>query len=128
MSGMNTFFPSGQGFPPPIFNGRVAIITRTKNRPVLLARAFASLLSQTYKNWHLYLVNDGGDRDPIERLIEQYHSAFKGRITVKHHEHSLGMEAASNAGLKGAEGEYVIIHDDDDSWKPDFLATTVAFL
>lgn len=108
--------------------GRVIIITRTKNRPVLLARALASVLNQNYTNWHLYLVNDGGATEVVDDLVKQYENAFAGRITVKHHAESLGMEAASNSGLKDAEGDYVVIHDDDDAWHPDFLQRTVDFL
>lgn len=48
----------------------VAIIMRTKNRPVLLARAFESVIQQTHHEWHLYLINDGGDPKPINELIE----------------------------------------------------------
>jgi glycosyltransferase involved in cell wall biosynthesis len=38
------------------------------------------------------------------------------------------MEAASNAGSAVCDSDYVVIHDDDDSWLPDFLDRTVAFL
>lgn len=125
--GMATFFPSSQQYLS-VKNGRVIIVTRTKNRPVLLTRAFASMLSQTYNNWHLYLVNDGGLSEPVDELVAQYKGAFNGRITVKHHPESFGMEAASNSALDGAIGDYVIIHDDDDAWCPNFLETTVSFL
>lgn len=123
---MGIFFPTSKPFD--VGGNQVAIITRTKNRPVLLVRAFASVLSQTHTQWHLYLVNDGGDPEPVNRLVEQYEAAFNGRITVLHHEKSMGMEAASNAGLRVAQGDFVIIHDDDDSWQPKFLARTVAYL
>lgn len=126
---MKTFFPSrDDGFNTSQFDGRVIIVTRTKNRPVLLARAFASVLAQTYQNWHLYLVNDGGEIAPVEQLLSQYEFSFNGRVTVKHHPYSLGMEAASNSALDGSEGDFVVIHDDDDAWKPDFLAATVSYL
>jgi hypothetical protein len=38
------------------------------------------------------------------------------------------MEAASNAGIAACDSDYIVIHDDDDSWCPDFLEKTVAFL
>jgi glycosyltransferase involved in cell wall biosynthesis len=38
------------------------------------------------------------------------------------------MEAASNAGIAACDSDYIVIHDDDDSWCPDFLERTVAFL
>lgn len=95
---------------------------------MLLARALASVLLQTHRDWHLYLVNDGGAVEPIERLVQRHDAAFAGRITVVHHSTSQGMEAASNAALARAEGDFIVVHDDDDSWHPEFLATTVAFL
>lgn len=126
----NLFFPTSmRELHAPVSTGtRVAIITRTKDRPILLARAFASVLLQTHQDWHLYLVNDGGDPGPVDRLIEQYRPVFAGRITVQHHPHSLGMEEASNSALAMAVGDFVIIHDDDDGWHPEFLSDTVGFL
>ena len=38
------------------------------------------------------------------------------------------MEAASNIGIKNSQSDYIIIHDDDDSWDPRFLEETVDFL
>ncbi|PKY11616.1 hypothetical protein B1757_03510, partial [Acidithiobacillus marinus] len=111
-----------------VSNGLVAIIMRTKNRPLLLARAFASVLSQTYRNWRLCLVNDGGDAREVEELVRQYLPQFGDRLLLRHHERSLGMEAASNAGLSLTDSDYIVVHDDDDSWHPDFLEKTVGFL
>jgi Glycosyl transferase family 2 len=53
---------------------------------------------------------------------------FTGRLLVIHHPMSLGMEAASNAGLKAATGRYFAIHDDDDRWDAAFLTRRVEFL
>jgi glycosyltransferase involved in cell wall biosynthesis len=109
-------------------DGCAAIIMRTKNRSILLSRAFGSVFSQTYENWHLYIVNDGGKRDEVEKLMAANEKAFRGRVTVIHHETSLGMEAASNSALKQSKGEFLIVHDDDDTWQPEFLEKTVGFL
>ncbi|MGI4814341.1 MAG: glycosyltransferase family 2 protein [Janthinobacterium lividum] len=100
----------------------------TKDRPVLLARALASVCSQTYSDWHLYLVNDGGDARQVEQVLDVYRSLFAERITVLHHSDSQGMEAASNAALECSESDFLVIHDDDDSWHPRFLAETTSFL
>lgn len=125
---MTSFYPTSEYFSSSCKGGRVTIITRTKNRPVLLARAFASILCQTYQNWDLMLVNDGGDPAPVEDLVSQYKAAFKDRLTLTHHRDSVGMEAASNSALKGATGDYIIVHDDDDAWHPAYLTETVTFL
>jgi glycosyltransferase involved in cell wall biosynthesis len=101
---------------------------RTKNRPLLLPRALRSVLCQSYRNWHLCVVNDGGDAAVVERALAEQAAALAGRITLIHHTESQGMEAASNRALQAAEGEYVVTHDDDDTWHPQFLERAVGFL
>ncbi len=112
----------------PAVGREVSIIMRTRARPVLLARALSSVLSQSYADWRLILVNDGGAQASVEALVEEYRAAFAGRITLLHHAQGLGMEGASNTGLAAATGDFVCLHDDDDSWHPDFLATLTGFL
>ncbi|WP_273727543.1 glycosyltransferase family 2 protein [Brucella gallinifaecis] len=122
-------FPNSLSLTPENSQGsKVSIITRTKNRPILLVRAIYSALAQTHQDWELIIVNDGGDRKEVEMLVARFASAFAGRLRLIHHETSKGMEAASNAGLKIATGDFVVIHDDDDSWYPDFLQDTVTYL
>lgn len=101
--------------------GRVAIITRTKNRTILLERAINSVLEQTFQDWCMVIVNDGGKREPVDRLVGKYCDQFKGRVAIIHNETSVGMEAASNLGIAYGDSEYIVIHDDDDSWAPSFL-------
>ncbi|MBK8461920.1 MAG: glycosyltransferase family 2 protein [Nigerium sp.] len=107
---------------------RVAIVVRTKDRPLLLRRALADVAAQEFGDWRLVIVNDGGDPAGVEELLADLDAELRERIAVLHHAEPLGMEAASNAGLAATSGEYVCIHDDDDTWEPTFLATTVAHL
>lgn len=105
----------------------VGIVTRTKNRAVLLRRALESVKHQTYPHWQLVVVNDGGDPGPVDELVA---AIFDGdaRVSVVHHPASVGMEAASNSGLSQLGTELAVIHDDDDSWAPDMLAVATAVL
>lgn len=105
----------------------VGIITRTKSRIVLLRRALESVKNQSHQNWNLVIVNDGGDPDPVDRLVV---SIFNGdsRVQIIHHPESKGMEAASNAGITALATDYAIIHDDDDSWAPEFLKVAIQVL
>ncbi|SEE64527.1 Glycosyl transferase family 2 [Arthrobacter alpinus] len=106
----------------------VAIVMRTKNRTLLLERAIQDVLKQEYGDWVLVIVNDGGAQAPVDALVEKYAVQGNGRIHVRHHADSLGMEAASNAGIRTTESTFIVIHDDDDQWSADFLTTTVAAL
>ncbi|MBM3210483.1 glycosyltransferase family 2 protein [Candidatus Saccharibacteria bacterium] len=99
----------------------VAVITRTKDRPLFLQRAIKSVHSQEYKNFTHVIINDAGDPQPVEELLEKYKELTQGRVKVIHNTDSRGMEAASNKAIKSVESKYVAIHDDDDSWHPNFL-------
>lgn len=106
----------------------IAVITRTKNRPTMLERAFASVLGQTCQDWVHVVVNDGGDPDPVNALAQRHADAYAGRLVVVHNPESLGMEAASNVGIARSDSQRIVIHDDDDSWDPVFLEETNGFL
>lgn len=106
---------------------KVAIITRTKNRPILLPRVRESIQSQSYKDYVWVLVNDAGVREPVDHEAEVARSQGMD-VLVIHREQSVGMEAASNDGVRKSASEYVVIHDDDDTWEPTFLEKTVNFL
>lgn len=107
---------------------RVSIVTRTRNRPVLLRRAIASALSQTMPSWEMLIVNDGGEAAPVDELVAAVADTARDRIRVIHNAVNRGMEAASNLALSHATGEFVVIHDDDDSWEPEYLAACVGHL
>lgn len=106
----------------------VAVITRTKDRPIMLERAIASVLGQTSGDWLHVIVNDVGDPGPVDALVARHAEAYAGRVAVVHRTGSTGMESASNAGIAASESRYVVIHDDDDTWAPDFLEATTGFL
>jgi glycosyltransferase involved in cell wall biosynthesis len=106
----------------------VAIITRTKNRPLLLERAMIDVLSQSFQDWVHVIVNDGGNPEPVELLCRKFADNYHCRILLIHNDTSKGMEAASNIGLKASQSKYVVIHDDDDTWHPEFLTKSILAL
>jgi len=103
---------------------KVAIITRTFNRPLLLERAALSIKSQTFQNYVWVIVNDG-DSKPVERIISCYP---KNQVLLINNSSPVGMEKASNMGIIASNSEYVVIHDDDDSWDKNFLQKTIEYL
>lgn len=109
-------------------DGTVAVITRTKNRPLLLPRALDSVLGQSFDDWIHVVVNDGGDPAPVDRLVVERADRYAGRCHVIHNNTSRGMEAASNQGIAACASRYLVIHDDDDAWRPEFLRKTVSYM
>ncbi|SEP18210.1 glycosyltransferase family 2 protein [Trujillonella endophytica] len=105
----------------------VAVVVRTRDRPLMLERALADVCAQTFPDWELVVVDDGGDAAVVDDLVAA-RPGLAGRVTVLHNAESRGMEAASNQGIGASASEFVAIHDDDDTWHPEFLARTVAHL
>lgn len=106
----------------------VGIIIRTRDRPVTLPRALASVKNQSFVDWQVAIVNDGGDREALEALVREHLPDASDRVRLVHHETSRGRWPAANAGVKALDCRYLVIHDDDDSWQPQFLARTVTEL
>ncbi len=107
---------------------RDTVVTRTKDRPLLLRRCLQSVLSQTLPDWLHVIVNDGGNPHVLRLLVNEHAAQYGGRVEIIDNADSQGMQNASNQGLAEAAGDYVVIHDDDDSWEPDFLRACVEFL
>ncbi len=105
----------------------VAVVLRTRNRPQLLPRALASIGAQTFRDFRVIVVNDGGDEGPV---LEQVAAcpAVRGQVDVVTNPQSVGREAAMNTGVTHSRSEFLVIHDDDDTWHPEFLAATVGHL
>lgn len=89
----------------------VSVIVPIYNATAYLADCIDHLISQTYKNIEIILVNDGS-KDNSGEICKQY-TIRDSRIKYLEQENS-GVGAARNAGLKIATGQYVMFCDSDD--------------
>lgn len=90
----------------------VSIIMPTHNGSELIETAVASLVSQTWRNIEIIVVDDCSDayhRSRVEHLRQ-----LDPRIVVLQQETNLGAYCARNLGLGAAKGQFVTVHDDDD--------------
>ena len=109
----------------------VAILVRTKDRPRFLSRALENIAQQTFTDYTVCVINDGGDEQATRAVIEASPLGSNAQDSSRVQLLTTAggnMEAASNAGLAATTSEYVAIHDDDDLWAPEFLERTVAAL
>ncbi|GAA2567695.1 glycosyltransferase family 2 protein [Microbacterium binotii] len=106
----------------------VDIVMRTKDRPLLLARALDDVLAQSHQAWTLTIVNDGGAAAPVDALLTERAARADGRFRVIHNSESRGMEAATNQAVRSTQHPWIAVHDDDDTWAPTFLERTVAWI
>lgn len=88
-----------------------SVIIPVYNTCEYIERCIKSVLSQTYSNFELVLIDDGSTDNSGE--ICQRYALLDDRITFIQKENG-GHTSARNAGLKVAKGEYVTFVDSDD--------------
>ncbi len=98
-------------------NSLVSVIIPTFNRAHVLPRAIESVLSQTYKNIELIVVDDGSSDDT--KLLSVGARYF--------YQENKGVSAARNLGIEKARGEYIAFLDSDDKWHPEKIQKQISF-
>ena len=101
----------------------VSVIIPTYNRAALVERAAKSVLSQSYSDLELIIVDDGST-DNTKMLLESLNDS---RVRYIYQQNS-GACAARNNGIDHANGEYIAFHDSDDVWHVDKLEKQLAIL
>lgn len=103
----------------------VSIIIPAYNVEEYLEECVKSLLSQTYKNYEIIIIDDGST-DQTYKVARNLSSDNK-RIKLLH-QRNQGVSVARNIAMKNAEGEYFIFVDADDVVAPRYVETLVTNL
>lgn len=94
---------------------KISIIVPVRNTANYVGRCIDSLISQTYGNIEILLIDDGS-WDESADILKQYEEKHP-QIRFFRQEHR-GAGAARNLGLKNAAGEYIMCCDSDDYYEP----------
>ncbi|MGM0944153.1 MAG: glycosyltransferase family 2 protein [Bacteroidota bacterium] len=89
---------------------KISIIIPFFNSESTLKRAVDSVISQSFSNWELILVNDGSN-DHSEQVVQPF--LDDDRISY-FHQPNMGVSAARNLGARKAKGNWLIFLDSDD--------------
>ncbi|MCB0211820.1 MAG: glycosyltransferase [Anaerolineae bacterium] len=101
----------------------VSVIIPTYNREHLIGQAIDSVLSQTFTDYELIVVNDGSTDDTAHIL-----NRYGDRIRAMNLTTNAGPSSARNLALDAARGEMIALLDSDDTWYPNMLALMVNYL
>lgn len=102
----------------------VSVIIPTYNRAQMLSDAIKSVLSQTYQNFELLVIDDHST-DNTTTIVKEFHD---NRIYYFQLSKNLGAPAARNHGLEKAKGDYITFLDSDDQWLPGKLEKQIGLL
>ena len=89
----------------------ISVIVPVYNAEKYINRCISSIISQTYSDWELILIDDGSI-DHSFSLMKEYEKKDKRIIAI--HQENQGAGAARNRGLNLVTGDYVVFIDSDD--------------
>jgi glycosyltransferase involved in cell wall biosynthesis len=95
-----------------------SVVMPVWNRAGLVGKAIKSVLSQTFQDYELIIVDDGSS-DNLEGTVSPYLSDKVRYYRIPHS----GVCVARNHALKQAKGDLIAYLDSDDAWHPEFLST-----
>lgn len=101
----------------------VSVIIPTHNRATVLERALASVLTQTWADFELIVVDDGST-DHTNEVLAKIDDPRLTKISQK----NKGVSAARNRGIAASQGQFIALLDSDDWWLPTKLARQLAFM
>jgi glycosyltransferase involved in cell wall biosynthesis len=96
---------------------RFSVLVPTYNREKHVRQTIESVLAQTFRNFELYVVDDGST-DGTAGLLESYGTRIHAL-----HQSNQGPEVARNIAAARAQGEYLVMLDSDDLLMPCALET-----
>ena len=97
---------------------KISVIIPVYTAEKSLCRCIDSILTQTYQDFELLLIDDGST-DSSGAICDEY-AEQDARIRVFHKENG-GVSSARNVGLDNARGEWYAFVDSDDSVSPHYL-------
>jgi len=106
-------------------NPLVSVIVPSYNHAAYIEKCIKSIISQTYKNIQLIVIDDGSEDNSVEilsKLSKEHHFTFVSQSNI-------GLSATLNKAIKQyVIGNYISLVASDDWWLENKLETQVRFL
>jgi len=89
----------------------ISVIMPVYNRAEFIGEAIQSILSQTYKNFELIIIDDASTDNTL-KVISEF--TDDDRILLLKNKKNEGVAATRNRGIEIAKGEFIAFMDSDD--------------
>jgi glycosyltransferase involved in cell wall biosynthesis len=102
---------------------KVDIIIPAYNAARFLPAALESVMTQTFTDWRILLVDDGST-DHTSEIVSPFADHLGPKLMYIKQENR-GLPAARNSAIRHSSAEFLALLDADDVWLPDRLAETM---
>ena len=104
----------------------VDIVIPSYNRGEFLKKAIQSVQNQTFKDWKLWVVDDGSTDGSFDTVVKTF-SSSNFPMEFLDIKKNRGVSFARNQGIVRGQAEWVAFLDSDDEWLPDKLEKQLQF-
>lgn len=98
---------------------KVSVIIPVYNAGNYLGSCIDSLLSQTFTDYEIILINDGSTDNSLE-ILRKYEASYNRIIAID--KPNEGVSATRNLGIKIAKGDYIMFCDSDDFVEKEWIS------
>lgn len=103
----------------------ISVVIPLYNKEKSIAKTLQSVLTQTYTDYEIIVVDDGSTDASVEVVQSVMKQTNKIQLLQKSNG---GVSSARNHGIRNANSEYVAFLDGDDIWNKDYLKTQVELI
>ena len=105
-------------------NPFIDIILPNYNKDEFLEETINSIISQTYNNWKLFVIDDNS-QDNSRKILENYKNK---NIKIIYLRKNKGVSFCRNLGIRISDSKYISFIDSDDLWSQDKLQEQISFM
>jgi teichuronic acid biosynthesis glycosyltransferase TuaG len=103
----------------------VDVILPNYNKDKFLAEAIGSVVAQTYKKWHLFIIDDKST-DNSKQIIDKF--SYLKNVTIVKLKKNKGPSFCRNYGMRISNSKYISFIDSDDAWAVNKLEKQILYM
>ncbi len=96
----------------------ISVIVPVYNAERFLKRCLDALVSQTFKNLEIIVIEDCSE-DNTKIILDEFQNKYEGKVRIIYNQRNKGVSASRNEGILSAQGKYLVFCDADDWYEKD---------
>ncbi len=104
---------------------KVSVIIPVYNGEDFIRKSIESVLSQTYKNIEIIIIDDCSTDNTKKVIFENFKNLIGEKIVYIRNEENLERAKSRNKGAKLSSGDYLFFLDADDEWEKDYVQIVI---